>query len=237
MPEFCAPPVRKRLFDQFACLAIAMDQPAFGRDIGAVMLGSLAGAEQEDVGGSALAQRWRVHATAPRAPRGVVRLTRSAIAITAATFPSAAREIAVAPSRLSRSESLSTEEFGVAERQPPARNHADDALSGGGVEFGHIRERRPRLRTTATWQAPGDAARQLHLAARRSASASSTPATRNHGPNLRLPSVNVPSCRSPACRPAPSVRAFRRLDQQAGLGPAPDADHDPRKPERRTDTR
>ena len=84
-----------------------------------------------------------VGGAAPASAAGVVALTGSAMAMTPASLPSTARNIAVAPSRRSRSASSRQRggvdvrvrrECCVAEREALALDHADDALAGGRIE-------------------------------------------------------------------------------------------------------
>ena len=51
MTQLCAPPFGQGRLDDLSGFAVAVDQPAFGADVGAVVRGPLAGPEQEDVSG------------------------------------------------------------------------------------------------------------------------------------------------------------------------------------------
>ncbi len=158
---------------------------------------------------------------APRAPRGVVALTGSAMAITPASLPSTATKIAVAPSPRSRSASASSAAVAM---PSSARKLRVAERRCAGARPCRSRPCRPANRSRST-RAERDAAlgrrrddrrrqRMLAARARRWRRGAAPRLRRSRAPaRWRRPSACLRSacrsCRPPACRPSPCAPAPR----------------------------
>ena len=159
------------------------------------------------------------------------------MAMTPASLPSTPRNIAVAPSPRSRSASSASaacvdiefgEEFGVAEREPLALDHADHAFAGRRIEAAHGRkldlalgggrDDRRRQRMLAAALDAGRKPQHLRLV---------EAGRRHHRDHLRLAFGQraglVDHQRVDLFHP---LQRLGILDQHAGLRAAADADHD-----------